>query len=342
MKKCNVIGLDLAKNVIQVCKISADGELIYNKAVSPKKLRELLAKEKASIVALEGCGSCHYWGRFAQQYEHDVRIISPKKVKAFLQGQKTDANDALAIAVASIQVGMIFSQLKSEEQQIIQTVEKTRKFLDKSVTALSNHIRAFMYEYGITSPQGKKGLRETVTLVVSDEDHRLPANLQGMLALLWERYKITLDHLTANEKIRESLVNSIEPCRRLLDLESVGPVGAARLYAALGNGKTFQKGRDASVYIGVTPKQHSSGGNVYMRGINKGGGDKELRAVLFQGAFSVIYKLPMQARTKKQAWLINLVARVGVKRAAIALANKTVRTAWALLVSGEKYKAELV
>ena len=152
MKKCNVIGLDLAKNVIQICKISSDGELIYNKAVNPNKLRELLAKEKSSIVALEGCGSCHYWGRLAQRYGHDVRIISLKKVKAFLQGQKTDANDALAIAVASIQVGMVFSQLKSEEQQIIQTVEKTRKFLDKSLTALSNHIRAFMYEYGITSP----------------------------------------------------------------------------------------------------------------------------------------------------------------------------------------------
>ena len=128
MIKCNVIGLDLAKNVIQVCKISSDGELIYNKAVSPRKLRELLAKEKIAIISLEGCGSCHYWGRLAQQYGHDVRIISPKKVKAFLQGQKTDANDALAIAIASIQLGMVFSQLKSEEQQTVQTVEKSRKF----------------------------------------------------------------------------------------------------------------------------------------------------------------------------------------------------------------------
>jgi transposase len=342
MLKFNVIGLDLAKNVIQVCKISADGELIYNKAVSPRKLRELLAKEKIAIIALEGCGSCHYWGRLAQQYGHDVRIISPKKVKAFLQGQKTDANDALAIAVASIQVGMVFSQLKSEEQQTLQTVEKSRKFLEKSVTSLSNHIRAFMYEYGITSPQGKKGLRETVSIVMDEDDKRLPDCLQTILTILWARYKKTLEQLKASEQTREALVKQLEPCKRLLDLEGVGPVCAARLYASLGNGRNFKKGRDASVYVGLTPKQHSSGGNVYMRGINKGGGDKELRAALYQGAFSVIYKLPAQARTKKQAWLISLVKRVGVKRASIALANKTVRTAWALLVSGEKYKAALI
>jgi len=342
MMKCNVIGLDLAKNVIQVCKISTDGVLIYNKAVSPRKLRELLAKEKIAIIALEGCGSCHYWGRLAQQHGHDVRIISPKKVKAFLQGQKTDANDAFAIAIASIQLGMVFSQLKSEEQQMVQTLEKSRKFLEKSVTSLSNHIRALMYEYGITSPQGKKGLRETVAMVMDGEDKRLPVSLQGTLEILWERYKKTLEQLKSSEQSREALVKQLEPCKRLLDLEGVGPVCAARLYASLGDGGNFKKGRDASVYVGVTPKQHSSGGKVYMRGINKGGGDKELRAALYQGAFSVIYKLPAQARTKKQAWLINLVARVGVKRASIALANKTVRTAWALLVSGEKYKVALI
>lgn len=342
MKKCNVIGLDLAKNVIQICKISADGELIYNKAISPNALRKLLAREKECIIALEGCGSCHYWGRLAQQYGHDVRIISPKKVKAFLQGQKTDANDALAIAIASIQLGMVFSQLKSEEQQTIQTLEKSRKFLDKSVTSLGNHIRAFMYEYGITSPQGKKGLRETVAVVMDEDDKRLPANLQAILTILWEHYKNTLEQLKASERVREVLIKQSEPCKRLLDLEGVGPVCAALLYASLGDGRNFKKGRDASVYIGLTPKQHSSGGKVYMRGINKSGGDKELRAALYQGAFSIIYKLPEQARTKKQAWLINLVARVGVKRASIALANKTVRTAWALLVSGEKYKVALI
>ena len=142
MKKSNVIGIDLAKNVLQVCKVSKHGELITNKAMSPNKLKELLAKANPSIVAMEGCGSCHFWSRLARRFGHDVRVISSKKVRAFLQGHKTYANDALAIATAAIQVGMKFSLIKEEEQQSLQTLETSRKFLAKQLTALNNHIRA--------------------------------------------------------------------------------------------------------------------------------------------------------------------------------------------------------
>lgn len=339
MKNRNVLGIDLAKNVIQICKISSEGELIYNKAVSPNKLRQLLATEKESIVAMEGCGSCHYWSRLSEQYGHDTRIISPKKVKAFLQGHKTDANDAVAIAIAATQFGMVFSQIKSEEQQSLQTLETSRKLLSNDVTALGNHLRAFMYEYGITSNKGKKGLRETVATALDIDDKRLPTSLKGTLSLLWERYKQTTDQLKQTEKEKAALVKQLEPCKRLLDLEGVGVVCASLLYASIGNGKNFKNGRDASVYVGLTPKQHSSGGKTYMMGIDKKGGDKALRAALFQGAFSIIHKLPDEPKTTKQAWLISLVARVGVKRACIALANKTVRTAWALLATGQSYQA---
>jgi len=142
MKKSNVIGIDLAKNVLQVCKVSQHGELIVNKTISPGKLKELLVTSSSSIIAMEGCGSCHYRGRLAKEFGHEVRVINPKKVKAFLQGQKTDANDTLAIAMAATQFGVRFSQIKSEEQQTLQTLETSRKFLDKELTALNNHIRA--------------------------------------------------------------------------------------------------------------------------------------------------------------------------------------------------------
>jgi transposase len=342
MKKSNVIGIDLAKHVIQVCKIDKHGELISNKAISPNKLKELLARTVPSIVAMEGCGACHYWARLAQEQGHDVRVISPKKVKGFLQGHKTDANDALAIAIASIQIGMKFSQTKTEEQQSLQTLETSRKFLDKELSALNNHIRAYLYEYGITLRRGRKSLRETMGIVLDDRDTRLPTCLKNTLGLLWERYQLTVEQLTKAEKYKAALVSQLEPCQRLMDLEGIGKVCASMLYANIGDGSEFKNGRQASVYIGLTPKQHSSGGKTYFTGIDKLGGNKELRAALYQGALSVISKLPSEPRTVKEAWLIELVKRAGVKRTCIALANKTVRTAWALLATGESYEPVLL
>ena len=162
MKKSNVIGIDLAKNVIQVCTVSKDGEIISNKPVTLSKLKAILSKVQPSIVAMEGCSACHYWGRLAESYGHTVRIISPRKVKAFLQGQKTDANDALAIAVAAVQVGMVFSQLKTVEQQTLQTLESSRKLLVKERKSIMNHIRAYLYEYGITSSRGRIAFNKLV------------------------------------------------------------------------------------------------------------------------------------------------------------------------------------
>ena len=342
MRNSNVIGIDLAKNVIQVCKIDKHGELISNKGISPSKLRELLAKSIPSIVAMEGCGACHYWARLAQKYGHDARIISPRRVRAFLQGHKTDANDALAIAIASTQFGMVFSQIKEEEQQSLQTLETSRKFLDKELTALNNHIRAYLYEYGITMNRGQKSLRETIVIVLDALDTRLPSCLKNTLTLLWERYQLTVVQLKETEKYRAMLVKQLEPCKRLMALEGIGEVCASMLYASMGDGREFKNGRQASVYIGLTPKQHSSGGKTYMTGIDKKGGDKALRAALYQGALSVISRLPSEPRTVKEAWLLKLVERVGVKRACIALANKTVRTAWALLATGKSYEPVLL
>jgi transposase len=342
MKKSNVIGIDLAKTVLQVCKVSKHGELLTNKAISPSKLKELLATSTPSIVAMEGSASCHYWGRLAMGFGHEVRVINPKKVKAFLQGQKTDANDALAIAMAATQYGVRFSRVKSEEQQTLQTFETSRKFLDRELTALNNHIRAYLYEYGITMRRGRKSLRETIALVLDHLDTRLPQCLKDTLRLLWERYLLTLTQLKEASKAKAALVKQVEPCKRLLALESVGEVCAAMLYANIGDGKEFKNGRGASACFGVTPKQHSSGGKTHMVGINKKGGNKELRTALYQGALSVISRLPDEPKTVKQAWLIELVKRVGVKRACIALANKTVRTAWALLATGESYQPVLL
>jgi transposase len=245
MNNVNVISIDLAKNVIQVCKISQHGELLSNKAISRQKLKELLANASPSIVAMEGCGSCHYWGRFAKSHGHEVRIVSPKRVKGFLTGQKTDANDALAIAAAAMQPGMKFCPAKEIDQQSLQTLETSRKFLDKERTALNNHIRAFLYEYGITAGKGRKNL-STKMLTVLDEEVRLPQSLRSTLILLWERYQLTDIQLKETQDAMSELVKPLEPCQRLMDLEGVGPVCASMLYASLGDGREFKSGRHAS------------------------------------------------------------------------------------------------
>ena len=263
----------------------------------------------------------YYWARLAREYGHDVRIISPKKVKAYLQGQKTDSNDALAIAVASLQIGMVFSQIKEIDQQSLQSLETSRKFLDKECTALSNHIRAYLYEYGITINKGHKSLRESIAIVLDNADTRLPLCLKNTLEVLWNRYKLTLGQLKEIEKNKSALVKQREPCRRLLDLEGVGDVCASLLYASIGNGKEFKNGREASTYIGLTPKQHSSGGKIYMRGIDKKGGNKALRAALYQGALSVISRLPSEPITLKQSWLIDLLHRVGINHQCLSVRN---------------------
>ncbi|WP_412971051.1 IS110 family transposase [Glaciecola sp. MF2-115] len=167
MKKSTVIGIDLAKNVIQVCIIGKQGTILSNKAMTPAKLKNLLLNTPPSIVAFEGASTCHYWGRFAKQLSHDVRVIGPRKVKAFLQGQKTDANDALAIATAVTQPGMVFSHVKNEQQQLLQSLESSRRFVDKQRVALEHHLRAFLYEWGIACGKGIKYLRERVLDILS-------------------------------------------------------------------------------------------------------------------------------------------------------------------------------
>jgi len=340
MSNSNVIGIDLAKNVVQVCKLNiASGEVVYNKAINSNKLAELLAKEKPAIVAMEGCGGAHFWARKAQSFGHDARIIPPKTVKAFLQGQKTDANDAMAIAIAAIQIGTTFSRIKSETQHTLQSIESSRRFLIRSITALSNHIRAFMYEYGINTPQGYKGLTTKVLNTLDADNDQLPSCLKGTLSIMWHQLQTTKQQLKQLENEKAALVQHIEPCKRLMKLEGVGVVAASMLYASLGDGSNFKNGRAAAVYLGLTPKQHSSGGKTYLTGISKTACDRPLRSVLYQGALAVIQWLPSTPRTQKEAWLIALVARVGIKRACIALANKTVRTAWAMLSRDESYRA---
>jgi transposase len=339
MTNRTVISLDLAKRVIQVAKFTQDAVIQFNKAMSPEATRKALAESKPCIVALEGCGSFHYWGRLAEQYGHEVRAMPPIKVKPFIGKQKTDANDAVGIYVACRQPNMTFCPVKSLEQQTIQSLQSSRRILERTLKSTGNHIGALLYEYGFSFAKGKKALREAVAKYLDPLSDELTMPIKALLTVLWQQYQSTAKQFDLlSEQLRQH-VNQSEPCQRLMDLEGVGEIGAAGLYASLGDGSGFKSGRHASVYVGVTPKQHSSGGKVVMLGIDKRGGDKALRATLFLGALNTISHLPEEPTTEKQRWLINLARRVGVKRACIALVNKTVRTAWALLRYAQPYQS---
>lgn len=338
MNHRTVLSLDLAKRVIQACKVTGEGEIVFNKALSPDAVKQLLAQSKPCIVAMEGCSGFHYWGRLAQEHGHEVRAMPPIKVKPFVGKQKTDANDAVGIFIACKQPGMTFCPVKNIEQQTLQSMQSSRRMLERSLTGITNHIVALMHEYGIYFSKGKKALRETMSHYLSPQSSSLSEPLKQLIRQLWLYYQSTEDSLKSLTEQLNNRVKHSEPCQRLMALEGVAEIGAAGLYASLGDGSGFKNGRQASAYIGVTPKQHSSGGKVVMVGIDKKGGDKALRANLYLGALAVVTRLPAEAKTSKQQWLIDLVRRVGVKRACIALVNKTVRTAWALLRYGQPYQ----
>lgn len=341
MLTTNVIAIDLAKNVLQICYISVHGELLFNKAFSRQKAKEFIINAKRSILAMEGCCGCHYWGQLAQEHGHDVRIINPKKVKGYLEGHKTDHNDALAIANSAIQIGIKYSRPKSLEQQSMQSLESSRRFLSRSVVSLGQHIRGTLLGYGIANPRGEKGLKASVREIL-DNPSSVPTNVVSVLSMLWEQYKQLKAQLIAFEKEKNALTRQIEPCKRLMEIEGVGETTASMLYTTLGDGKQFKNGRQASAFVGLTPKQHSSGGKVFMIGIDKCGGVKELRSLLYLGAMSYVGRLPEEPRTQKDAWLIKIIQRIGFKKACIALANKIVRTAWAMLRHETTYKPILL
>ena len=339
MTKPNLLAIDLAKNVFQVCELSPNGKVMFNREVSRTKLKALLMKENQCLVAMEACSSAHYWARYAIEIGHQVKVINARAVKAFQTKQKTDRNDALAIGIAAQQVHIHGTRIHSTEEQALQSLERTRHLAKTQLVAHGNQMRGLLAEFGIVLPQGLTKLRKEVPFILEEADNLLPASFRAALYRSWAHLLCQFEYLDELEKQLESLVKSNSACQKLMKLEGVGPLGALGLALRLGKGEDFANGREASANIGLTPKQHSSGGKEHIGHISKYSADKRLRSVLFQGALSVItHVLNRPATTYKEQLLQALVVRRGKKVAAIALANKTVRTAYALLKNDSVYQ----
>ncbi|GJM04501.1 MAG: IS110 family transposase [marine bacterium B5-7] len=336
MKHYNTIGVDLAKNVIQVSVVSSSNKERLNKALTRKKFSEFLAKQAPALVAFEACASAHYWGRVATRLGHEIKIIPAKAIVPFRQGHKTDKNDALAVAEAANRPNIKVAPHKSIEQQAMQSVQRSREHLVCERTALSNHLRGLLMEFGLVIPQGFAALSRCIPEMLEDGENELSDIYRPTLARLYERFCHLQEDILFIDKQMTALIKDNDTCKRLTALEGVGPISSILLYSSLGTGEAFKSGREFSAYVGLTPKQFSSGGNVNIVGISKHVANKRLRAVLIQGARAYVHKLK-EPKTAKDKWLCALIERGGCGRAAVALANKNVRTAWALLSQGTDY-----
>ena len=337
MSYSTTVGVDLAKNVIQVSVVSPRGKERLNRSLTRRKFAEFLAKQQPALVAFEACATSHYWARTAQRHGHTARIIPAKAVAPFRQGHKTDSNDALAVAEAARRPNIKDAPMKTIDQQGLQAIQRSRDLLVQESTALSNHMRGLLMEFGVVIPPGFAALRRMLPEILEDGDNEVPDMYRPTLHRLYGRFLELRDDIQSmNVEVKE-LVKRHPDCKRLTALEGVGPISAVLLYASLGTGEAFSGSREFAAYLGLTPRQFSSGGKTNIVGLSKKIGNCRLRSVLIQGARAYVHKLK-EPKTSKDRWLLELIERAGHGKAAVALANKNARTAWAMLTQGTEYQ----
>jgi len=269
MHHSTTVGVDLAKNVIQVSVVSARGKELTNRSFTRRKFAEFLGKQKPALVAFEACATAHHWARTAKRHGHTARIIPAKAVAPFRQGHKTDSNDALAVAEAARRPNIKEAPMKTVEQQGLQAVQRSRDLLVQERTALSNHMRGLLMEFGVVIPQGFASLRRMLPEILEDGDNEVPDMYRPTLHRLYVRFLELHEAIESmNVEIKE-LVKQHPGCCRLTALEGVGPISAVLLYASLGTGEAFSGSREFAAYLGLTPRQLSSGGKTNIVGLSK-------------------------------------------------------------------------
>lgn len=338
------VGVDLAKDVIQVC-IYANNKVRSNEEMTPQEFSLWLINAKPAIIIFEACGTSNYWHQVAIALGHDARLICPKFVASIRQGQKTDANDALAIIQGSLLPEVRFVSGKNIKQQQLQSIMRLRELAIKHKTALSNQLGALLLEFNIRYSSRTGGLRGAIESALENGDNAFSAEFRSALSASWGQYLSVLKAISVHDESLLKAINLHPECKRLLKLEGVGTLNAVSLYMSIGCSElgVFSKGKDVSACIGLTPIQHSSGGKTKLGTIGKYVKNSMLRSQLITGAMSAINQIvKREPKTKKERWVQELVSRRGKSCAAVALANKNVRTAYAMLTQGTDYQTELL
>lgn len=339
-----IVGVDLAKNVIQVC-VFTNKKVLSNTEMTPSEFIGFLANSQALTIVFEACGTSNYWKRTANDLGHDARLISAKLVSAVRQNQKTDKNDALAIVQATLLPEVTFISGKSIEQQQLQSIMRLRELAVKQKTAAGNQIKSLLLELNIKVSNRGGGMKSAIERTLEDAENGLTAEFRSALDIAWQQYILILKSINEYDNCLEKSIESHSECKKLLKLEGVGTLNAINLYIALGCAElgVFEKGKDASACIGLTPIQYSSGGKTKLGSIGKYVKNSLLRSQLITGAMSAVsHASNREPITTKDRWIQSMVERRGKKCTAVALANKTVRTAYAMLTQNTEYKAELI
>jgi len=339
MNNITTIGIDLAKNVFQLHCNDRHGKKVISKRLSREQLPEFIVNLTPCLIGMEACGSAHYWARLFKGYGHDVKLMSPQYVKPYVKTNKNDRADAQAIAEAVTRPSMRFVPIKETSQQDILSTHRVRERMIGNRTGLSNQIRGLLLEYGIAIRIGKYALKKELAELTSVVSNTLTPIIKELMVDLYDEYIKLDEKIKEYDKKIEQIAKENEQCKRLTAIPGVGPISATAMYASLGNVSVFNKGKDVSAWLGLVPKQLSSGNKILLCGISKRG-NKYLRQLLIHGARAVIKALG-DKDDKFSRWLKSLSARVGYNKAAVALANKNARIIWALLSGQESYNRSL-
>ena len=315
--------------------VDSAGAVVIRKRISRSKVLEFFSGLLPCLVGIEACPSAHHWSRELQALGLTVRLMPPNYVKAYLKRSKNDANDAAAICEAVTRPSMGFVPIKSEQQQSILILHRSRQLLVRQRTMLSNAIRGHLAELGIISAKGRNGTAELLRVIANAKDDRIPPVARFCLDVLARQYLTITAEVAAIDKRIHAWHRSCEESRRLEEIPGIGPIVATALVAEIGDWKQFRSGRNLAAWIGLVPRQHSTGGRERLGSITKQG-NRYLRWLLVAGAMAVI-RYARQHGTKRP-WLTRIMERRPAKVAAVALANKIARIAWAIMVHSQRYK----
>jgi transposase len=331
-----ILGIDISKTVFHLHGVDEKGKQVLKKKLKRAELKAFVANLSKCLIAMEACGGSNYWGREFRKLGHEVKLISPQFVKPYVKTNKNDFNDAAAIAEAASRPHMRFVPIKTLGQQELQFLHRSRQRLIEARTGLMNQIRGFLHEYGIVIPTKATNLKKYLPWILGDEENDISRGMREIFFRMQGELTKLEDEIAHYDAELMMVAATDEDCKRIQQVPGVGHISATALLAAMPHPKLFKNGRQFSAWLGLVPRQNSTGGRNTLLGISKRG-DSYLRYLLIHGARSVLLHAAKK-RDPRSKWIIQKKKEIGHNRACVAIANKNARTIWAMLARNENFK----